>query len=166
MRLPIRQIVILLSLIVTGGILLSVFFLKDSFLGKKSDLADNDTSSPGLISLLPQINSEGPVTVKVSPRDFSQPATSWDFEILLDTHSQNLEDPGLTNNSVLLDDKGNQLSPIYWEDIPADEVEPPQEHHRQGVLKFKPISPRPKSIELRINRVGDVSGRSFKWELR
>ena len=76
MRLPIRQIVILLGLIVVGGILLSIFFFKDRFLGKKNDLVNNSTSSPGLTSLLPQINSEGPVTIKVSPRDLSQSATS------------------------------------------------------------------------------------------
>ena len=161
-----RLSIILLALALVAIGILFIAFLKNGFPRKQNNFANNSSSPAGIISQLPQINSEGLVTVKVSPRDFSQSATSWDFEILLDTHSQNLEDPGLTNNSVLLDDKGNQLSPIYWEDIPADEVEPPQEHHRQGVLKFKPISPRPKSIELRINRVGDVSGRSFKWELR
>ena len=158
MRLPIRQIVILLSLIVTGGILLSVFFLKDSFLGKKSDLADNDTSSPGLISLLPQINSEGPVTVKVSPRDLSQSSTSWDFEDVLDTHSGNL-DQDLVKTSILVDDKGDQYIPISWEG------DSPQGHHRQGILKFNQINPRPKSIELKISQIGEINQRSFKWEL-
>jgi len=164
MRLPIRQIVILLGLIVVGGILLSIFFFKDRFLGKKNDLVNNSTSSPGLTSLLPQINSEGPVTVKVSPRDLSQSATSWDFEVLLDTHSQNL-DQDLVRTSILIDDTDNRFKPTGWQAVPAGEVEPPQEHHRQGVLKFKPISPRPKSIELKILNIGDINERIFKWEL-
>lgn len=158
---------VLFSLVVfAGGIILYVFFLRGSFLNKQNDSANSSTLSTSLISLLPQINSEGEVTVKVSPKDLSQSAVSWDFEVLLDTHSQNLGDLDLTNNSVLLDDEGNQFNPIYWGDLPADEVEPPQEHHRQGVLKFKPISPRPKTIELKINNIGDVAERNFKWELR
>lgn len=160
------KVSLFILVVVAGGIVFYVFFLRESFPAKENDLVSSSASSTSLISLLPQINSEGEVTVKVSPKDLSQSTVSWDFEILLDTHSQNLGDLDLANNSVLLDDEGNQFNPIYWGDLPADEVEPPQEHHRQGVLKFKPISPRPKTIELKINNIGDVAERNFKWELR
>ena len=111
------------------------------------------------------MNSEGEVTVKVSPKDLTQSAASWDFEIILDTHSQNL-DQDLVNASILIDDEGNQFIPVMWEAASAGETEAPQEHHRQGILKFKPISPRPKSIELKINQIGDIDERIFKWELK
>src|SRR3990167_2942108 len=145
--------------VVAGGIVFYVFFLQGNSPAKQNDLASSSISSPGIISLLPQINSEGEVTVKVSPKDLSQSATSWDFEVLLDTHTGNL-DQELTGNSVLIDDNGNQFNPISWEG------DPPQGHHRQGILKFAPITPKPKSIELKIGKVGDVSERSFNWELR
>ena len=124
--------------------------------------AFNKNSSPSLTieqtSLTSQTNSEGSVTVEVTPRDISQNSTSWDFEIVLNTHSGTL-DQDLTKSSILIDDKGNQLIPISWEG------DAPQGHHRKGILKFKPISPTPKFIQLNINWIGDVDDRIFKWEL-
>ena len=38
--------------------------------------------------------------------------------------------------------------------------------HREGVLRFKPISPRPQSIELQITRAGEDAPRSFRWQLK
>lgn len=148
--------IILISLAIAAGVVI---------LYKQNDSASNSSPSTGIISLLPQINGEGEITVKVSPQDLSQSAKTWDFEVLLDTHSQNLGDADLANNSVLLDDKGHQASPLYREELPADKVELPQEHHRQVILKFAPITPRPKSIELKIRNIGDIDKRSFKWEL-
>lgn len=108
--------------------------------------------------LSPQTNSEGSVTVKVIPKDLSQSSSSWDFEIVLDTHSGNL-DQDLTKNSVLIDDKGNQFNPISWEgDLP-------QGHHRQGVLKFNQIIPRPKSVELKISQISETNEKIFTWDL-
>lgn len=157
--------IILIGLLVAGAVTLYAFFSKGSFLAKQNNSENNSTPASSIISLLPQINGEGEVTVKVSPQDLSQSATTWDFEVLLDTHSQNLGDADLANNSVLLDDKGHQASPVYREELPAGKVEPPQEHHRQFILKFAPITPRPKSIELKIKNIGDIDKRSFKWEL-
>ena len=118
----------------------------------------NNTSSKQTV-LSPQTNSEGSVTVKATPRDISQNSTSWDFEIVLDTHSGNL-DQDLVKTFILVDDKGGQYIAISWEgDLP-------QGHHRQGILKFAPINPKPKSIELKINQIGEVGERSFNWELK
>lgn len=105
-----------------------------------------------------QTNSQGSVTVQVTPKELSQSSSSWDFEIVLDTHSGNL-DQDLTKISFLVDDEGNQFEPSSWEGDPA------QGHHRTGVLKFKPFSPKPKLIELKIGKIGDVDEKSFKWEL-
>lgn len=105
-----------------------------------------------------QTNSEGSVTIKVTPKDLSRSLTTWDFEIVLDTHSGNL-DQDLTKSALLIDDKGNQHTPISWEGDPLSG------HHRQGILKFNPITPKPNSIELKINNLGNVDERIFKWEL-
>src|SRR3972149_7929168 len=144
--------------IAASGVILYVLFSQGNFPNKQNDLVSNSTSSTSLISLLPQINSEGEVTVKVSPQDLSQFAISWDFEVLLDTHSGNL-DQDLIKNSVLTNDTGDQFTPISWEG------NSPQGHHRQGILKFQPISLKPTSISLRISKIGDVAERRFKWEL-
>jgi len=58
-----------------------------------------------------QVNSQGPITVKVMPKDLSQSATFWDFEVTLDTHSGNL-DQDLTKIAVLIDDKENRFNPV------------------------------------------------------
>lgn len=67
-----------------------------------------------------QTNREGPVTVKVTPRNLSPDASTWDFEITLDTHAVSL-DQDLSRAAVLVDGQGNARSPLAWEgDPPAD----------------------------------------------
>jgi hypothetical protein len=43
---------------------------------------------------------------------------------------------------------------------------PPGGHHREGVLRFKPISPQPQAIELQFTRAGEGAPRSFRWQLK
>lgn len=94
-------------------------------------------------------SDEGPVSVTVTP-------IASDFEISLNTHSEELSED-LVAVSELVDGQGKLYKPVSWEgDIPGG-------HHRKGVLKFNPISPRPKSIELKIKNVGGVPERNFKW---
>jgi len=69
------------------------------------------TQSPNQYILNTQINSEGLVTIEVTPKNLSESAETWDFEIVLDTHSGNLEQD-LTETSILIDDKGNKFNPI------------------------------------------------------
>jgi len=129
------------------------------FVSNRPKTIKNTTSSAQSQNILaPQTDSQGSVTVKVTPKDLLQSSPSWDFEIILDTHSGNL-DQDLTKISVLADDRGNQFAPVAWEG------DPPQGHHRQGTLKFKLLSPKPKSIELKIGKIGDVNERSFNWDL-
>lgn len=99
-----------------------------------------------------QENNEGPVSLKVTPKDL------WNFEVSLDTHSEELSED-LVAVSDLVDDQGKSHKPTSWEGAP------PGGHHREGILKFNPISPRPKSLELKIKNVGGVPERSFKWGL-
>ena len=99
------------------------------------------------------------VTIKVTPNNVASNAGSWEFAIVLDTHSQDLSDD-LVKSSLLVDGAGGRHSPTAWVGAP------PGGHHREGVLRFKPISPRPQSIELQITRAGEDAPRSFRWQLK
>lgn len=81
------------------------------------------------------------VTVKVTLKNLASDAGGWEFAIVLDSHSQDLSDD-LAKTSLLLDGAGGRSLPTAWDGAP------PGGHHREGVLRFGPISPRPKSIEL------------------
>ena len=105
-----------------------------------------------------QKNSQSGVTVDVTPVDLSAGAKTWDFKVVLDTHSQDLNDD-LTKTAVLRDPSANAYPPVAWEGAG------PGAHHREGVLRFKPIVPRPASVELRIQRVGETMPRVFRWPL-
>jgi hypothetical protein len=78
---------------------------------------------------------------------------------VLDTHTQDLSDD-LVKSAVLLDDRGNQFRPLAWEGAA------PGGHHRRGVLKFNPVAPPPRALELRISRPGEAQARVFRWRLK
>jgi hypothetical protein len=109
--------------------------------------------------LAAQRNSAGGVTVAVTPQNLAASAKSWDFKVVLDTHSGELNDD-LVKTTTLLDDKGGQHVPVKWEGAG------PGGHHREGALKFKPVSPTPTTIELQIKRAGEANPRSFRWQLK
>jgi hypothetical protein len=105
-----------------------------------------------------QKNTERSVTVAVTPQSLADGAASWDFKIVLDTHSADLSDD-LVKSAILIDTSGNRHAPAAWEGAG------PGGHHREGVLRFKPISPRPRSVELQITRSGEAAPRVFRWQL-
>jgi len=102
-------------------------------------------------------STQAGVTVKATPRTVSGDA--WEFEIVLDTHSQELKDD-LVKGARLVVDGGASYAPAAWQG------DPPGGHHRKGVLRFKPISPQPRAIELQVQRTGESAARSFRWRLR
>ena len=109
-------------------------------------------------STLPtQTSSQSGVTVKVTPRNLA--ASPWEFDVVFDTHSQELTDD-LGKAAVLVSDGRASHSPLKWQG------DPPGGHHRQGVLQFKSVSPLPASIELQIKRSGETAPRSFRWQLK
>lgn len=114
--------------------------------------ASSEAANP---SLPMQSSSARGVTIKVTPKTLASNAGSWEFAIVLDTHSQDLSDD-LVKSSLLLDVSGGQYSPVAWDGAP------PGGHHREGVLRFKPVSPQPQSIELQIRRAGEDAPRSFQ----
>ena len=110
-------------------------------------------------TLAQQTSSERGVTVRATPRDLAPAAKAWEFEIVLETHSQDLSDD-LKSESTLVADGGAKRSPSAWEGDPAGG------HHRKGVLRFAAVTPPPQAIELLIQRPGESSPRSFRWQMK
>ena len=99
------------------------------------------------------------VTVAVTPGNLAAGAKTWDFAIVLDTHSQEFSDD-LAQSAVLVDDRGNEFKALAWDGAA------PGGHHRSGVLRFNAIEPRPQALELRISRPGEAGARIFRWRLQ
>lgn len=108
-------------------------------------------------ALSPQSNSVAGVTVTATPRIVA--GDFWEFEIELNTHSQDLSDD-LAQAAVLIGADGVAYPPIAWQG------DPPGGHHRKGILRFKAPKSGSPTIELRIQRPGEPSPRSFRWQLR
>ena len=97
------------------------------------------------------------VTVVVTPLDLSSDSKEWKFNVVMDTHSVEL-DQDMVKVAVLVDDNGKEYKPLRWEGAEVGG------HHREGVLIFNQVTPIPKSVELKIFGIGDVV-RSFTWQL-
>lgn len=126
------------------------FVLKDNFsikINSKNEAAPTAQTT----SFETKEDTQGPVSIAVTP-SFTG---TWNFAISLNTHSEEL-DMDLVTVSELIDDKGKSYTAVSWEGAP------PGGHHRNGTLKFNPISPKPKSVELKVKNIGGVE-RSFKW---
>ena len=108
--------------------------------------------------LAPQRSASDGVTIAVTPTSVEQNVKSWDFKVVFDTHTKDLVDD-LLKGAVLVDEKGNKFEPVAWDGAG------PGGHHREGILKFNPIVPRPASVELRILRAGETAPRTFRWQL-
>ena len=103
-------------------------------------------------------SSDRGVTVKVTPKLIGSIDSRWEFSIVLETHSADLNDD-LTQSATLTTNDGRTLKPTGW--VGAG----PTGHHREGVLAFEVPAPRPTMIELRIARPGESAPRTFRWQL-
>ncbi|MBI4205485.1 MAG: hypothetical protein HY527_10710 [Betaproteobacteria bacterium] len=106
-----------------------------------------------------QKSADRGVTMAITPQNLVAGAKSWNFKVVLDTHSGELNDD-LVKTATLLDDKGGRLAPVKWEGAG------PGGHHREGTLQFDPVTPTPSAIELRVQRPGEPAPRSFRWQLK
>ena len=109
--------------------------------------------------LASQTSDERGVTIKVTPQNLATDAKTWDFEVVFDSHTQDLSD-AVVESSRLLDGAGGQHRPLAWDG------NPPGGHHRKGVLRFKPLAARPQALELQITRPGEPAPRAFRWQLQ
>lgn len=101
-------------------------------------------------------SSHSGVTIKVTPKSLK--AEGWEFNVVFDTHTQELKDD-LLKSAALVDPAGAQISPVEWKGAP------PGGHHREGVLHFNAPMGAPTEFELRFTRPGEQQPRSFKWTL-
>lgn len=105
----------------------------------------------------PKLDEQGPVSVEVAPEDLSPDAAVWNFKVILNTHSVELNED-MSASAVLTDEEGRGLGALAWEG------DPPGGHHREGRLVFKSITPFPARLEVRIQNVGSIPLRIFEWE--
>lgn len=86
------------------------------------------------------------------------------FEVVMDTHSGDLDGYDLRELAVLRNGRGVEARPIGWS-------APEGGHHREGTLSFprtaaggsEPIGPDVRRIELVIRDVAGVPERRFEW---
>ena len=109
--------------------------------------------SLAMADLPPHKNAAAGVTVTVAPKNVAPDAKVWEFQITLDTHSQELTDDLLRTAAL-----GGE-APLEWSGAA------PGGPHRAGGLRFRAIEPYPRAIELRIVRPGEPAPRSFRWQL-
>lgn len=104
-----------------------------------------------------QTSNQSAVTVKVTPQNLN--AATWAFDVVFDTHAQDLND-NLLKSAVLIAADDAEVLPVAWQG------DPPGGHHRKGVLRFNALTPAPAVLELRITRAGEPKPRSFRWALK
>lgn len=103
-------------------------------------------------------DNQANVTVIITPSNLSAEAREWKFDIMIDTHSVEL-DQDMTKVAMLVDDSDKEYKPLRWEGAPAGG------HHREGLLVFNRVTPTPKFVELKISDIGGMV-RSFVWQLK
>ncbi len=153
-----KKLIIIVIIIIA---VVAISSLLNSNSPKKSEevTALNSVKAPSKTALETVENSEGGVTVGVTPLNLSPDSAAWDFEISLSTHSIDLSQD-LMVVSELIANNGKIYKPYLWEG------DPPGGHHRSGILKFKPITPQSESIQIRITDIGDIPVREFKWSIK
>lgn len=108
--------------------------------------------------IAPQISNERNIKVTATLQDISPETKTWDFEVTLETHTQDLSDDLIKSSTLIAD--GKRYQPLAWDGAP------PGGHHRKGLLRFQATGPQPRSMELQIRLAADKSPRSFKWLLK
>jgi len=106
----------------------------------------------------PQISNEREIKVTATLQKIPNEAKTWDFEVVMETHTKALNDDMAKSSALIAD--GKQYLPLGWEGAP------PGGHHRKGKLHFKAVAPPPAAMELQIRLAEDPSPRSFKWLLK
>ena len=106
---------------------------------------------------LTQTQSGGGVTVKAT---YLNPKASDDvrFQVVLDTHSVDLDGYDLKSLSLLRDEAGKTYEVAKTENKGSG-------HHREVTVIFSKPSPEAKRLELVIRDVAGVKERTFRWNV-
>ena len=100
----------------------------------------------------------GDVEYFITPKNIISSSKTWDFEIILDTHTGSLNQDLATLINIA-DNKGNEYQATKWVG------DPPGGHHRKGILEFIPITPYPSSIDLKIQTTTTAQDIILNWNL-
>ena len=124
--------------------------------------ATEQRDEPANDAELAREDSQGAVTITVTPLNLDNPGDTLDFAVVLDTHSVEL-DMDLSTLAALTTDTGRTALPVAW-------TGPSGGHHVEGTLSF-PVSVEGSSLldgastlTLVIREV-DAPERIFEWEL-
>ena len=131
-----------LGICFAGVLLIGVIFIGDSFAAAAN---------------APQASSGGGVTVKVTylnPNSADEPR----FQVVLDTHSVNLDAYDLKSMTVLRDDAGKNYAATGVENKGSG-------HHREATVSFAKLDPDAKRVELVLKDVAGVQERVFRWNI-
>jgi hypothetical protein len=103
-------------------------------------------------------DSGGGVTVNVTYLH-PQGANEIRFEVVMDSHTVNLDAYDLKALSLLRDDTGKNYQPTRVDSKGSG-------HHREITIVFPKVSPPAKRLELVIKDLGRVKKRFFFWDLQ
>lgn len=129
--------------VLVGIILVGLFAASDGY----------GAAAPGLT----RTHSGAGVTVKVTYLNPKE-TESIRFEVVLDTHSANLDGYDLKTLALLRDETGKELQPTQVENKGSG-------HHREIILIFSKSSSGAKRLDLMIKDIAKVKERSFSWDL-
>jgi hypothetical protein len=96
------------------------------------------------------------ITVSVTPGTLDEDSSVWDFAVAYDAGIRQLKGDEPLDNFVLVGD-GRRMKPLAWEG------DRDGARHRAGVLKFIAIKPRPKELELQLQRPAEKQPRIFRF---
>lgn len=147
-------------LLVIGGAIIIALFISSRNNGPapiESNSAAPVVESPANAGYEPQTDSQGIVSVTVTPLQLAATASEWKFSVVLDTHSGSL-DQDMLASAVLVDGSDKVYRPTNWDGAP------PGGHHREGVLSFMPGVSVPKKVQLKVLNI-EVPERNFTWTI-
>lgn len=99
-----------------------------------------------------QTNKSGEVTVKVIPQFETEIA----FKISMTAPAGELSED-MMRSGVFEDEDGTVHLPTSWNGDPIGG------HHREGVLHFGTLSPKPKKVDFILLNIGAIPERGFSW---
>ncbi len=99
------------------------------------------------------------VSIVVTPRPLAPGATTWEFDVAMNTHVRPLAED-LAKAAVLIEADGQRATPVGWQG------DPPGGHHRKGVLRFAAPSAPQQTFELQLSDVGGADLRTFRWDVK
>ena len=155
MKFPKRLPISLMIVIISG---MGLFYVLSRFGMLFPAAPENSPQQAESTSLPAQSVTIGSVSYKFTPQNLAAPGETWDFAVTLNTHAGDLDQDAAALIRII-DDQGKSYRALAWEG------DPPGGHHREGVLRFAPLTPRPAFIEVRIETAGEAPATPLRWNM-